>query len=145
MALTAPDAGSQLPGKCTRLPPTPQSSLGCGALTRTHFAMGQPRELFPSFPVQMTFSIRMAFPFSPYLESKTEAAISTTESRRSPGKKASLRVFPLGFLVIMGATEKGEKDLNVYSVFEPLGTQLHLQTSGPLAHLAPSCPRAQGL
>lgn len=28
-----------------------RQSLGCRVKTLTHFAMGQPRELFPSFPV----------------------------------------------------------------------------------------------
>lgn len=34
----------------------------------THLAMGHPSELFPSLPVYTTFSIRMASPFSPYLQ-----------------------------------------------------------------------------
>lgn len=33
----------------------------------THLAIGHPRELLPSLPVYTTFSIRMASPFSPYL------------------------------------------------------------------------------
>ena len=33
----------------------------------THLAMGHPWELFPSLPVNTTFSILTASPFSPYL------------------------------------------------------------------------------
>lgn len=92
----------------------------------------------------MTFSIRMAFPFSPYLERETETTMSTVEPRRRAayGKKASLSVLQRGFCY-RGVEE--EKNLNACSVLRASGDMVATYGfPGPLVHLTQLCPRAEG-
>lgn len=87
----------------------------------------------------------MALPFSPYLETETEATISTVEPR---GEQLMVRrqasvCFSVGFVTV-GSTEK-EKSLNVCCVLRASGDAAATYGfPGPLAHLAQLCPRAEG-
>lgn len=50
----------------------PTSQMKYAKMILTHLAIGQPCVLFPSLPVYITFSILMARPVKPDLQSKME-------------------------------------------------------------------------